>query len=81
MKENVFMLGMLRQVHNPPLSPLILRGDVERKSPYLKAGCRMKETLSQELINALPPDGAYGEKHRISNSEVSLAIKKASPKH
>jgi hypothetical protein len=40
----------------------------------------MKETLSQELINGLPPDGAYGEKHRISNSEVSLAIKKANPK-
>jgi isoleucyl-tRNA synthetase len=39
-----------------------------------------QETLSQELINALPPDGAYGEKHRISNSEVSLAIKKVNPK-
>jgi len=39
-----------------------------------------QETLSQELIDGLPPDGAYGEKHRISNSEVSLAIKKANPK-
>jgi isoleucyl-tRNA synthetase len=39
-----------------------------------------QETLSQELIDSLPPDGAYGEKHRISNSEVSLAIKKADPK-
>jgi hypothetical protein len=28
----------------------------------------------------LPPDKAYGEKHRISNNEVSLAIKKANPK-
>jgi hypothetical protein len=72
---------MLRNVHNPPLSPLILRGDVEGESPYLKGGCGTKETLSQELIDALPPDGAYGEKHRISNSEVSLAIKKANPKH
>jgi isoleucyl-tRNA synthetase len=40
-----------------------------------------QETLSQELIDILPPDGAYSEKHRISNSEVSLAIKKANPKH
>lgn len=39
-----------------------------------------QETLSQELIDGLPPDEAYGEKHRISNSEVSLAIKKANPK-
>ena len=39
-----------------------------------------QETLSQELIDGLPPDGAYSEKHRISNSEVSLAIKKANPK-
>jgi isoleucyl-tRNA synthetase len=39
-----------------------------------------QETLSQELIDSLPPDGAYSEKHRISNSEVSLAIKKANPK-
>jgi len=40
-----------------------------------------QETLSQELIDVLPPDEAYGEKHRISNSEVSLAIKKTNPKH
>jgi len=39
-----------------------------------------QETLSQELIDGLSPDRAYGEKHRISNSEVSLAIKKANPK-
>jgi len=39
-----------------------------------------QETLSQELIDGLPPDGAYGEKHHISNSEVSLAIKKVNPK-
>jgi isoleucyl-tRNA synthetase len=39
-----------------------------------------QETLSQELIDSLPPDGAYSEKHRISNSEISLAIKKANPK-
>jgi isoleucyl-tRNA synthetase len=34
------------------------------------------ETLSEELIDGLAPDGTYGEKHRIANSEVSLAIKK-----
>jgi len=39
-----------------------------------------QETLSQELIDGLLPDRAHGEKHRISNSEVSLAIKKANPK-
>jgi isoleucyl-tRNA synthetase len=39
-----------------------------------------QETLSQELIDGLAPDGTYDEKHRISNSEVSLAIKKANPK-
>ncbi|MGB6874363.1 MAG: isoleucine--tRNA ligase [Dehalococcoidia bacterium] len=38
-----------------------------------------QETLSQELIDGLPPDGAHGENHRISNSEVSLAIKKQIP--
>jgi len=44
-------------------------------SSYIK-----QETLSQELIDGLPPDRAYGEKHHISNSEVSLAIKKTNPK-
>jgi len=39
-----------------------------------------QETLSQELIDGLPPDEAYGKKHRISNSEISLAIKKTGPK-
>ena len=39
-----------------------------------------QETLSQELIDGLLPDRAHGEKHRISNSEVSLAIEKANPK-
>jgi len=40
-----------------------------------------QETLSQELIDDVPPDGAYSEKHRISNSAVSLAIKKANSKY
>jgi isoleucyl-tRNA synthetase len=44
------------------------------------AGYIKQETLSEELINGLPPDGAYSEKHHISNGEVSLAIKKANPK-
>ncbi len=39
-----------------------------------------QETLSQELIDGVPPDGAYSEKHRVSDSEVSLAIKKTNPK-
>jgi isoleucyl-tRNA synthetase len=39
-----------------------------------------QETLSQELIDSLPPAETYGEKHHISNSEVSLAIKKTDPK-
>jgi len=39
-----------------------------------------QETLSKELIDSLPPDGTYGEKHRISNSEAFLAIKKANAK-
>ncbi len=39
-----------------------------------------QETLSEELIDGLPPDGAYSEKHSVSNSEISLAIKKANPK-
>jgi isoleucyl-tRNA synthetase len=40
------------------------------------AGYIKQETLSQELIDSLPPDGTHSEKHRISNSEISLAIKK-----
>jgi len=58
----------------------------QTKEPLLKqvintfADYIKQETLSQELIDGLPPDGAYSEKHRISNSEVSLAIRKANPK-
>ena len=37
-----------------------------------------QETLSRELIAGFPPDGAYTEKYRISNSEVLLAIKRKS---
>jgi len=36
-----------------------------------------QETLSHELIDGLPPDGAFVEKQRISQSEVCLAIKQA----
>lgn len=36
-----------------------------------------QETLSEELIDGLSPDETYGEKHRIANGEVSLAIKKS----
>jgi isoleucyl-tRNA synthetase len=37
-----------------------------------------QETLSRELMADFPPDGAYTEKYRISNSEILLAIMKAS---
>jgi isoleucyl-tRNA synthetase len=58
----------------------------QTKEPLIKqvmdsfASYIKQETLSQELIDGLAPDGAYSEKHRISNREVSLAIKKADPK-
>jgi isoleucyl-tRNA synthetase len=58
----------------------------QTKEPLIKqvintfANYIKQETLSQELIDGLPPDEAYSEKHRISNSEVSLAIKKTNPK-
>jgi isoleucyl-tRNA synthetase len=58
----------------------------QTKEPFLKqvintfADYIKQETLSHELIDGLPTDGAYSEKHRISNSEVSLAIKKTNPK-
>ena len=35
-----------------------------------------QETLSLELTEGLPPEGAYVEKHRISNSDVLLAVSK-----
>lgn len=35
-----------------------------------------QETLSDELVEGLPPGGSYCEKHHIANGEVSLAIKK-----
>jgi isoleucyl-tRNA synthetase len=40
-----------------------------------------QETLSEQLIDSPPPDETYGEKHRIANGEVSLAIIKANRKH
>jgi isoleucyl-tRNA synthetase len=36
-----------------------------------------QETLSRELVLALPPDGSYNEKFRISGHEISIGIKKA----
>jgi isoleucyl-tRNA synthetase len=36
-----------------------------------------QETLSKELISAIPPAESYTEKFRISNCEISLSIKKA----
>lgn len=40
------------------------------------AGYIKQETLSLELTKDLPPEGAYVEKHRISNSDVLLAVSK-----
>jgi len=40
------------------------------------AGYIKQETLSLELTKRLPPEGAYVEKHRISNSDVLLAVSK-----
>ena len=58
----------------------------QAKEPLIKqvingfASYIKQETLSQELVDGLPPDGAHSEKHRISDSDVFLAIKQASPK-
>ncbi len=40
-----------------------------------------QETLSYELIDCIPPEGAYSEKHRISDSDVLLAVKKVIQPH
>ncbi len=40
------------------------------------AGYIKQETLSRELIDGIPPAEAYTEKHRISGSDVLLAVKK-----
>jgi len=40
------------------------------------AGYIKQETLSLELTEGLAPEGAYNEKHRISNSDVLLAVSK-----
>ena len=40
------------------------------------AGYIRQETLSTEISDDLPPAEAYGEKHRIANAEVSLAIRR-----
>jgi isoleucyl-tRNA synthetase len=58
----------------------------QTKEPLIKqvldtfASYIRQETLSQELVDGLPPGGAYIERHHISNSDISLAIKKANPK-
>jgi isoleucyl-tRNA synthetase len=36
-----------------------------------------QETLSRELIDSSPPEGAHVEKYRISGSDILLAVKKA----
>jgi len=53
----------------------LIKQVIDAFASYIK-----QETLSQELIDGLPSDGAYSEKHRIADSDVFLAIKKANPK-
>ena len=50
----------------------LLQEVIESFAGYIK-----QETLSRELSDGLPPDGAYGEKLRIARGEVSLAIVRA----
>ncbi|MHC1578993.1 MAG: isoleucine--tRNA ligase, partial [Dehalococcoidia bacterium] len=50
----------------------LVKEAVDTFARYIK-----QETLSEELVDSVAPDGAYSEKHRISNSEVLLAIRKA----
>jgi isoleucyl-tRNA synthetase len=38
-----------------------------------------QETLCDELVSGPSPDESYGEKHRIADGEVFLAVKKANP--
>jgi hypothetical protein len=35
-----------------------------------------QETLSLELTEGAPPEGAYAEKQRVSDSDVLLAVRK-----
>jgi len=53
----------------------LLRQVMDAFGGYIK-----QETLSHELIDSLPPDGAYVEKHRVLNAEVSLAIRRTNPR-
>jgi isoleucyl-tRNA synthetase len=53
----------------------LIREVLDSFADYIK-----QETLSGELIDSLPPDGAYSEKYCISNRDVFLAIIKTDPK-
>jgi len=52
----------------------LLRQVIDAFGGYIK-----RETLSRELVDDLPPDGAYVENHRVLNAEVSLAIRRTNP--
>ncbi len=41
-------------------------------SDYIK-----RETLSREIVDGFPPNGAYAEKHRILGDDILLAVQKA----
>jgi isoleucyl-tRNA synthetase len=53
----------------------LIRQVIDDFADYIK-----QETLSRELLDSLPPDGAYSEEYRISSKDVSLAIIKTNPK-
>jgi len=36
-----------------------------------------RETLSREIVDGFPPNGAYAEKHRILGDDILLAVRKA----
>jgi isoleucyl-tRNA synthetase len=54
----------------------LIRQVISDFADYIK-----QETLSEEITESAPPDGASVEKHRISNGEISMAIRRISPKH
>jgi len=54
----------------------LIREVIANFADYIK-----QETLSEEITDSAPPDDTSGEKHRILNGEISLAIRKANPTH
>jgi isoleucyl-tRNA synthetase len=53
----------------------LIRQVIRDFAEYIK-----RETLSEDIIDGVPPADASSEKHRIANSEIFLGIKKADVK-